>query len=310
MAGTDAREQVAGQGFRCGAVALLGRPNVGKSTLLNRIIGAKIAIVTPKPQTTRHRILGIYTDLRRQIVFVDTPGIHRGSSRLNQHMVRAAYAAATEADVLVILQDASRPLDIGTRKLITHFATHERAKPRIHVLNKVDRINKQELLPRLQETQQLDAEARAYIPISASRGTQVEALMAAIGGCLPEATPLYDADWYTDQSQRQLAGEYVREQVFLAMHEEVPFHTAVEVERFREQAGPPPRLDIGAVILVASERHRPMLLGKGGERIKKIGMRARQGLERLLNCHVRLELWVKVQPGWYDDEHRLGELGL
>ncbi len=296
--------------FRCGTVALLGRPNTGKSTLINRIIGSRIAIVTPKPQTTRHRILGIHTDTRCQMVFVDTPGIHRGGNRLNRSMVRMAYAAAAEADVLVVLQDVTRPLDAGTRAMIRHFAESEAAKPRIHVLNKVDRVAKPALLPRLAETRELDAGAADYVPLSALKGAQVGVLMDSLFRCLPEAPPMYDPDWYTDQSQRQLAAEYVREQVFLAMHQEIPFQTAVEVERFQEQREGYPGVEIDAVILVGNERHKPMLLGRAGRRIKAIGTEARRGLETLLGCRVRLNLWVKVQPDWFDNPHRLRELGL
>ncbi|MDX8411955.1 MAG: GTPase Era, partial [Mariprofundaceae bacterium] len=182
--------------FRAGLVALLGRPNAGKSTLLNRIIGAKVAIVTPKPQTTRHRICGIHTDDRGQMVFIDTPGIHRGKNRLNRGMVRVAYAAAAEADVLVILQDVSKPMDTGDRRLIEHFSESDR--PRIHVLNKVDKIDKKSLLPRLAETSALDGKAAAFVPLSARRGDQVDALLTAITRQLPCRPAIYDPDWYTD----------------------------------------------------------------------------------------------------------------
>lgn len=293
--------------FRCGSIALLGRPNVGKSTLMNRIVGTKVAIVTPKPQTTRHRILGIYTDARRQFVFVDTPGIHKGARQLNRNMVRIAYAAAQEADVLAVMQDVTRPLDTGTRQLIERFADGSLEKPRIHVLNKVDQVKKETLLPRLQEMQVLDPGAMAYVPVSASKGIQIEALMDIFEKALPQAGPMYDPDWFTDQSQRQLAAEYVREQVFLAMHQEIPFQTAVEIEFFDEGED---GVEISAVILVGSERHKPMLIGKGGERMKHIGTYTRKGLEELLGCRVNLKLWVKVQPDWFDNPGRLTELGL
>lgn len=293
--------------YRCGIVALLGRPNVGKSTLLNRIIGTKVAIVTPKPQTTRHRILGIDTNEDRQIVFVDTPGIHRGSWQLNRNMVRIAYAAAEEADVLVLIQDVSKPMDSGTRDLIERFADGTLKQPRIHVLNKVDLVRKEKLLPRLRELHQLDPGASAYVPVSARKGDQVDVLLAEIEKHLPEQPAMYDADWFTDQSQRRLAAEYVREQVFLGMHQEIPFQTAVDVERFEETAE---GIEIDAVVLVGNERHKPMLIGKNGQRIKRVGMQARKGLEELFACHVRLNLWVKVDPEWFDQPQKLRDLDL
>ncbi len=293
--------------FRCGTVALLGVPNVGKSTLMNHLIGAKVAIVTPKPQTTRHRILGIYTDDSRQIIFVDTPGIHKGSKQLNKNMVRVAYAAAEEADVLAIMQDASKPLDRPTKMLIERFSDGRLKQPRIHVLNKVDRADKARLLPRLQQLQQLDPGAMAYVPVSARKGIQTDSLLNELTSHLPVQPPLHDPDWFTDQSQRQLAAEYVREQVFLSMHQEIPFQTAVDIERFEEHGDV---IEIDAVILVGSERHKPMLIGKGGEGMKSVGTKARKGLEAILGCRVRLNLWAKVDADWFNHPGKLMDLGL
>ncbi|HKI61378.1 MAG TPA: GTPase Era [Mariprofundaceae bacterium] len=293
--------------FKAGTVALLGRPNVGKSTLMNHIVGAKVAIVTPKPQTTRHRILGIYSDESRQLVFVDTPGIHKSSVQLNRNMVRVAYAAAEEADVLLIMQDVTKPMDSGTRSLIEGFANGRLKQPRIHVLNKVDKVRKDELLPRLQQVQRLDPGAIAYVPISARKGVQVDALMAEVTRLLPAQPALYDPDWFTDQTQRQLAAEYVREQVFMSMQQEIPFQTAVDIERFEEGDE---CVEIDAVILVGSERHKPILIGKGGETLKIVGSRARQGLEQILGVHVRLNIWVKVDPNWFEHPGKLSDLGL
>ena len=299
--------QTDNEDFRCGSVALLGRPNVGKSTLMNKIIGTKVAIVTPKPQTTRHRILGIHSDEDHQIVFVDTPGIHQGTQQLNRNMVKVAYTAAEEADVLCIMQDGSKPLDRGTLALIERFADGRLDKPRIHVINKIDQSNKDKLLPRLQEMQKLDPHATAYVPISAKKGYQIESLVKEIVKHLPQQQPIYDPEWFTDQSQRQLAAEYVREQVFLSMHQEIPFQTAVDIEEFEEVGN---KLEISAVILVASERHKPMLIGKNGALMKHIGIKTRQGLEELLGCQVNLKLWVKVQKDWFDKPDILQELGL
>jgi len=289
-----------------GSVALLGRPNVGKSTLMNAIIGVRAAIVTPKPQTTRQRILGIYTDAHCQIVFVDTPGIHKAKSRLNRSMVREAYAAAAQADILIIMQDVTRPLDPAMRTIIRHFSSDP--KPRVHLLNKVDLVKKSDLLPRIAETAALDQAALACIPVSATRGIQIQPVLGVLVEHLPPGEPRYDPDWYTDQSQRQLASEYVREQVFLAMEQEIPFQTAVEVESFTEASSKDRGMAIGAVIIVASERHKPMVIGKGGRKIKEIGTRARLALQRLFDCPVRLDLWVKVQPGWFDNPRYVGQL--
>ncbi|MDX8388849.1 MAG: GTPase Era [Mariprofundaceae bacterium] len=291
--------------FRCGTVAILGRPNAGKSTLLNNIIGSRIAIVSPKPQTTRHRILGIHNEPNCQMIFIDTPGIHQGGSRMTKNMVRMAYASAEEADLLLLLQDASRPMDSSVKTLISHFA--ETGKARIHILNKVDKVRKERLFPRLQELHNLDPDATAMIPLSALKGKQVVGLLKEISGQLPEAPPVYDEDEMTDQSQRQLAAEYVREQVFLAMQKEIPFQTAVLIDQFDES---PEVIEIEATILVGHERHRPMLLGKQGTRMKAIGTKARAGLEELFSKHIRLNIWVKAQPGWFDDSSYLAELGL
>ncbi|MDQ6981919.1 MAG: GTPase Era [Mariprofundus sp.] len=293
--------------FRCGTVALLGVPNVGKSTLMNYLIGVKVAIVTPKPQTTRHRILGVFTDDSRQIIFVDTPGIHKGSKQLNKNMVRVAYAAAEEADVLAIMQDASKPLDKPTKMLIERFADGRLKQPRIHILNKVDRADKARLLPRLKQLQQLDPGAMAYIPLSARKGIQTDSLLNELEKYLPEQPKIHDPDWFTDQSQRQLAAEYVREQVFLSMHQEITFQTAVDIERFEEFDDV---VEIEAVILVGNERHKPMLIGKGGGGMKAVGTKARLGLEEILGCKVRLNIWVKVDEDWFDHPGKLMELGL
>jgi GTP-binding protein Era len=293
--------------YRCGSVALLGRPNVGKSTLMNKIIGTKVAIVTPKPQTTRHRILGIHSDEDKQIVFVDTPGIHKGSQLMNRNMVKVAYTAAEEADVLCIMQDGSKPMDRGTMALIERFAEGHLDKPRIHVINKIDQSNKDRLLPRLQEIQKLDPTAAAYVPISAKKGSQVESLVKEISKYLPKAQPMYDPEWFTDQSQRQMAAEYVREQVFLSMYQEIPFQTAVDIEEFEDLGD---KIEITAVILVGTERHKPMIIGKNGELMKKIGIKTREGLEELLGCKVNIKLWVKVQKDWFDKPAILHELGL
>ncbi|MDX8384464.1 MAG: GTPase Era [Ghiorsea sp.] len=304
---TSANYDTDNENYRCGSVALLGRPNVGKSTLMNKIIGEKVAIVTPKPQTTRHRILGIHSDDEQQIIFIDTPGIHKGSKQLNRNMVKVAYAAAEEADVLCIMQDVSKPLDRGTQVLIERFSDGRLQQPRIHVLNKIDQSNKDRLLPRLKEIQELDPTAMAYVPVSARKGAQVGSLLKEISKYLPTQQPLYDPSWFTDQSQKQMAAEFVREQVFLAMYQEIPFQTAVEIEEFIEMDN---KIEISAVILVGTERHKPMIIGKNGALMKNVGIKAREGLEKLLGRQVNLKLWVRVQKDWFEKQHILHDLGL
>ncbi len=294
-------------GFHCGSVALLGKPNVGKSTLLNRIIGARIAIVTPKPQTTRHRILGIYTDRARQIIFIDTPGIHRSRKRMNRNMVKVAMGAAEEADLLVLLHDVTRPVDREMEQLIELLASRHADRPRLHLLNKIDAIPTPEVLPRIAALHALDGAARGFVPVSAKKGIQIDTLLDAITPLLPEQPPLHDPEWFTDQSARTLAAEYVREQLFLSMQQEIPFQTAVLVEQYREHGN---AVEIEAVILVGSKSHKPMVIGRGGQRLKQIGTRAREGLQRLLDRQVDLRLFVKVQPNWFEEPTMLRELGI
>ncbi|MDX8412670.1 MAG: GTPase Era [Mariprofundales bacterium] len=293
--------------FRCGLVALLGKPNVGKSTLLNQIIGSRIAIVTPKPQTTRHRILGIYTDRVQQLIFIDTPGIHRSSKRMNRNMVKVAMGAAEEADVLLLMHDVTKPIDREMEQLIETLVTRHSDRPRLHLLNKMDRVAADDLLPKLAALHALDDTATAFVPISARKGTQVAELLKILTPLLPQQPPLHDPEWFTDQSSRTLAAEYVREQLFLSMQQEIPFQTAVVIEQFREHGN---AIEVEAVILVGSKSHKPMVIGKGGSRLKQIGTDARLGLQELLNSRVDLRLFVKVQPNWFEKSAVLMELGL
>ncbi|MDQ6963356.1 MAG: GTPase Era [Mariprofundales bacterium] len=293
--------------FRCGYVALLGKPNVGKSTLLNRIIGSRIAIVTPKPQTTRTRILGIYTDRVQQLIFIDTPGIHRSSRRMNRNMVKVAMAAAGEADVLLLVHDVTRPIDGEMEQLIATISTSYGERPRLHILNKIDRIAADDLLPKLAELHALDSGAAAFVPVSARKGIEVAGLLKILTPLLPKQPPLHDPEWFTDQSSRTLAAEYVREQLFIAMQQEIPFQTAVVVEQFHEHGR---AIDVEAVILVGSRSHKPMVIGRGGARLKQIGRAARLGLQELLDRRVDLRLFVKVQPNWFERSSTLRELGL
>jgi len=291
---------------RAGAVALVGRPNVGKSTLLNALVGVKVAIVSPKPQTTRNRICGIRTLGHAQIAFLDTPGIHEARSPLNRRMVDIARRTLAEADAAVAVLDATAALRAGDGALLELVAASGR--PAVIALNKIDRVAKPALLPLMAE---LGARmpGRDLVPISALRRSGLDVLVDAIVRVLPAGPPLYGQDEFTTASLRFLAAELVREQVFLATRDEIPYGTAVVVERFEER--PEQELTvIAATILVERPSHKPIVLGAGGARLRDLGARARVGLEDLLGTRVFLELFVRVEPDWARSRRRLEELGL
>lgn len=292
--------------YRAGTVVLVGRPNVGKSTLLNALVGTKVAIVTPKPQTTRTRVVGIRNLPDGQVVLVDTPGIHPARSPLNRRMVETARRALEETEAAVLVVDASAGVLAGDRELAGELA--ETTLPTIVVLSKMDRVPRPQLLPLMAELGALLPD-REIVPASATRGENVAAVLGAVLRALPEGPPLYPDDEFTTEPVRVLAQELVREQVFLATRDEVPYGTASIVERFEEK--PEQGLTvIAATILVARQSHKGMIIGTKGERLRDIGTRARQGLETLLGTRVYLELFVRVEPGWTDNPRRLAELGL
>ncbi len=291
--------------LRCGFVAIVGRPNVGKSTLLNRILGMKLSIVSRKPQTTRNRILGINTRDRYQVVYVDTPGLHaREPRRLNRMLNRNATAALQGVDLVVLVLEAGRwtPDD---DLVLTRI--QQAGLPVIAAVNKVDRVpEKAELLPYLQTLSERH-DFQALVPISAERGTNVEALEAEIVQRLPRSeTLLFPEDQITDRSERFLVAELIREQLMRQLGEEVPYSTTVEIERFRYERGV---AHIHAVILVERDGQKAIVIGKGGQQLKRIGQRARHAIEQLLGHRVFLELWVKVREGWADDDRALRSLG-
>jgi GTP-binding protein Era len=291
---------------RAGSVVLVGRPNVGKSTLLNALVGTKVAIVTPKPQTTRTCVVGIRNVRDGQMVFVDTPGIHAARSPLNQRMVETARRAIEETEAAVLVLDASAGAVAQDRDLAAELAATRR--PAIAVLNKMDRVARPQLLPLMAELGALLPD-REIVPASATRGENVDAVLGAVLRMLPEGPPLYPDDEYTTEPIRVLAQELVREQVFLVTRDEVPYGTATIVERFEEKAEQGMTV-IAATVLVARQSHKAIVIGTKGERLREIGTRARQGLEALLGTRVYLELFVRVEPGWTDDPRRLAELGL
>ncbi len=290
--------------MKSGFVSLLGRPNAGKSTLLNRIIGQKLAIVSDKPQTTRTRVVGVKNYPEGQVVFVDTPGVHKPMHRLNVRMVDIARESMREVDVLALIVDASVKPGKGDRYMLDLMK--EATQPAVLVLNKVDLVAKQKLLPLIDHYRQEHAFAE-IVPASASDGTNVDVLEKLFLQYLPEGEPLYPPDYLTDQSERFFVAEVVREQVLQLTHDELPFSTAVVVDRFDESADDE-RVDLYCTILVDRESQKPIVIGKGGAMIKQIGTAARAELERYLEKHVYLDLHVKVKSEWRDDERMLDEI--
>jgi GTP-binding protein Era len=292
---------------KSGFVALVGRPNAGKSTLLNRLVGEKLAIVSDKPQTTRNRIIGVRNYDAAQVVFVDTPGVHRPLHRLNVRMVDAALETLREVDVVTVVVDAAEPPGGGDRFLMDIIRKVH--APRVLALNKVDKIPKEALLP-LIERYHKAVDFADIVPVSALTGDNVERLEAVLSAHLPDGEPLYPPDFLTDQPERFFVAELVREQVLRHTHAELPFASAVVVDRFEEQATPGDILRLYCTILVERESQKPIVLGKGGAMIKSIGTAARHELERFFQAKVFLDLRVKVRADWREDERILDDLGL
>jgi GTP-binding protein Era len=292
---------------RAGFVSIIGRPNAGKSTLLNRIIGTKIAIVSDKPQTTRTRILGVKNYPEGQIVFLDTPGIHRPLHRMNVRMVDAAVDTLREVDSVALVHDAStRPGkgDEYVSKLLRGVSV-----PVVLVLNKIDLVSKPKLLPVIDQLRKWHDFAE-IVPVSASTGDGVERLESLLLAQMPESEALYPEDFLTDQPERTLAAETVREKVLQHTRAELPFSTAVVVDRFEEPEKPGGLLRLWCTILVEQESQKPIVIGRAGEMVKRIGTEARQDLERFFETKVFLDLRVKVKADWRDDERVLNDLGL
>jgi len=289
-----------------GFVSLIGRPNAGKSTLLNRLVGVKVAIVSDKPQTTRNRIVGVRTYPDGQIVFVDTPGIHRPLHRLNVRMVDAALETMREVDVVALVYDASSKPGRGDEYV--SGLLHNVKVPVVLVLNKVDLVSKASLLPLIERVKHWHAFA-AIVPVSARTGDGVDRLERVFLDQLPEADPIYPDDYLTDQPERALAAEIVREKVLQHTHAELPFSTAVGVDQF-DEAERDQLLRIYCTIFVEQESQKPIVIGRGGEMIKRIGTDARHDLERFFDTKVFLDLRVKVNPDWRNDERALDQLGV
>ncbi|EFL51690.1 GTP-binding protein Era [Solidesulfovibrio fructosivorans JJ]] len=298
---------------RFGHVVMLGPTNAGKSTLLNRVIGQKVSIVSPKPQTTRNSISGILTEGDAQAVFLDTPGLHRQKRGIAPLLLRSAYAALGQADVVLVLLDGARyardpdALRADLRPVVQALTNAK--TPVVVALNKSDAVrDKARMLPVLAAIGEALPGAELF-PVSALTGQGVAELLTALFARLPEGPHQYDPDEISTAPVRFLAGEIVREKLFLALGEELPYSTAVTVENWDEKSKPG-LVKILATILVGRESHKPMVIGKGGERIKDIGAKARAEIEEMIGSQVFLELWVKVRPDWAADQGLLRELGL
>ncbi len=291
---------------RAGTAAIVGRPNVGKSTLVNALVGQKVAIVTPRPQTTRTRIVGIRTLPDAQIVLVDTPGLHQARSLLNRRMVDVARSTLADADLAVLVVDVSAGVTAGDRAIAEGLAATR--PPTVVVLNKLDRVVKSKVLPVMAALAQVLPDVE-LVPASAKTGAELVTVLRVIAGKLPEGPALYPDDEFTTETERQLVLELVREQIFMATRDEVPYGVAVMLDEFTEKPEKGVTV-VRATILVDRENHKPIVLGNRGERIKAIGTTARQEIESLLGTKVFLELFVRVEPDWSENPRRLAELGL
>jgi GTPase len=291
--------------FRSGFVAIVGRPNVGKSTLLNQVLGQKIAITTAKPQTTRNRILGIHTLPGGQILFLDTPGIHRGKNRLNRYMVDQAFAACSDVDLVLLLVEADDPVGGGDDFILEQLGRGW--APVVLVINKLDKVRPEALLPLIDAYRRRFA-FRDIVPVSALKGEGLEELVKVILGELPEGPAYYPEDMVTDLPERFIVAEMIREQLLNKTRDEVPYGVAVEVESFTEK--PEQGLVvIQAAVFVEKDSHKGIVLGKGGAMIRTVGQAARREVERFLGTRVYLELFVKVQKDWTDSERGLRRFG-
>ena len=293
--------------MKSGFVSFIGRPNAGKSTLVNRLVGTKLAIVSDKPQTTRTRILGVRNYPDAQVVFLDTPGIHRPLHRMNVRMVDAAVDTIHDVDVLGLVLDATEPPGKGDKFVFD--LVKDADVPVVLVLNKIDLIKKNRLLPMIERYATTGTFAE-IVPISAATGDNVDRLERVIIDRLPEGEALYPADYLTDQPERFFAAEIVREKLLQFTHAEIPFSSAVIIDKFDEPSEQSPLLRLYCTIVVDRESQKPIVVGRGGEMIKKIGMAAREELERFFETKVFLDLHVRVKSEWREDDAVLGEIGL
>ena len=289
--------------YKSGFAAIIGRPNVGKSTLMNCLIGQKIAITSNKPQTTRNRIQTVYTSKEGQIVFVDTPGIHKAKNRLGDYMVNIAQRSLNEVDVILWLVEPSSFIGAGARHIIERLGRV--SVPVILVINKIDTVKREELLGFI-DTYRKEMDFAEIVPVSALKNDNTEELIKCIMAYLPYGPAFFDEDTITDQPERQLVAELVREKALRALDEEVPHGIAVTIERMKYRKG---IVDIDANIVCEKDSHKGIIIGKQGSMLKKIGTGARRDIENLLGIRVNLQLWVKVKKDWRDSDFLLKNFG-
>jgi len=289
---------------KSGFATLIGRPNVGKSTLMNNLIGQKIAITSKKPQTTRNKIQTVYTDDRGQIVFLDTPGIHKAKNKLGDYMVHVAEHTLKEVDVILFLVEPSTFIGAGDKHIIEQLK--KAGVPVILLINKIDMLaQKEELLPII-DAYRKEMDFDQIIPISAFNGDGTREVLDAIFSFLPYGPMFYDEDTVTDQPQRQIVAELIREQALRILDDEIPHGIAVSVEQMKVSKK---IVDIEATIICEKDSHKGIIIGKGGQMLKKIGTNARHGIEDMMQCRVNLKLWVKVKKDWRDSDYLLKNFG-
>ena len=290
---------------KSGFVTLIGRPNVGKSTLMNHLIGQKIAITSNKPQTTRNRIQTVYTDERGQIVFLDTPGIHKAKNKLGEYMVNVAERTLNEVDVILWLVEPTTFIGAGERHIVEQLKKTK--TPVILIINKVDTVDKKEII-KYMDTYRKVYDFAEIIPVSALRGQNLDTVLDQIFKYLPYGPMFYDEDTITDQPQRQIVAEMIREKALRCLDEEIPHGIAVAIDQMKERKGGG-MFDIDATIICERDSHKGIIIGKGGSMLKRIGSEARRDIENMLEAKVNLQLWVKVKKDWRDSDFLMKNFG-
>ena len=294
------------KGYKSGFVTLIGRPNVGKSTLMNHLIGQKIAITSEKPQTTRNRIQTVYTDEHGQIIFLDTPGIHKAKNKLGEYMVNVAEHTLNEVDLILWLVEPTDYIGAGEQHIIEMLKNTK--TPVILVINKLDTLSERDQMLTYIDTYRKVYDFAEIVPASALRGQNTDLIIDLIFQYLPEGPMFYDVDTITDQPERQIVAELIREKALHALNEEIPHGIAVSIERMKDRKGQN-IVDIDATIICERDSHKGIIIGKGGAMLKKIGTNARYEIERLLGCKVNLKLWVKVKKDWRDSDILIKNFG-